>query len=93
MNSNNSGAKGYNADVYQNMAAYDRLPKLARQALAASDHNWSAKQVEKLHKGRKVVAAYGHDFDFCKASGIAEAIATQDALKHLRDAEAGIVAP
>jgi hypothetical protein len=79
----------YWADVYSNMAAFDRLPKAVRQALANSDHNWSARQaLVELKRPRKRRKA-----QCMNATALAEFIRQSDKAKHERDAAAGIVAP
>jgi hypothetical protein len=76
-----------------NMEAFDKLPEALRQALASSDHNWSARQVKRLRSAKTVKQAFGHMFDFSSARGAIEAILTRDVLKHRRDASDGLVCP
>jgi hypothetical protein len=69
---------------FDNMDAFDRLPKAVREALRNADHNWSAAQVYHEHKRRKVPAMR-------TAASIAAFIREQDAAKHHTDAERGLV--
>lgn len=75
----------YPADRAENMAAFDKLPRALRQALAESDHNWSAAC---LLRARRAKHPAVH-----KLADAAAFIKTQDAAKHAADAAAGRVAP
>ena len=88
-NSNNRGHDGYHASLESNMAAYDQLPKAVRQALQASDHNWSARQC--LIELRRPKSRRRHQF--ANARTAAGFILEQDHRKHVQDAESGMVAP
>jgi len=82
--SNNTGV-GYSADVFENMRAFDKLPKLARQALCSSDHNWSAAQCLKMYRKR--------DARMKSATAIAATIKEHDKRQHEKDVRAGLVCP
>jgi Family of unknown function (DUF6525) len=56
MSSNTDGTT-YRAGLASNMSAFDQLPKLLRQALAQSDHNWSARQILRWLRGKKATTA------------------------------------
>jgi hypothetical protein len=72
-----------------NMEAFDKLPRVLRQALANSDHNWSAAQaLAELRKPKAKRRA-----QCASASIFAAEITAMDARKHARDAQEGIVAP
>lgn len=67
-----------------NMEAFDLLPKAVRQALANSDHNWSAAQLYFEHKRRKRPE--------CRTAAACVAFLTdQDKRKHEADADRGLV--
>lgn len=69
------------------MEAFDRLPKALRQALAHSEHNWSANQcLIELRKPKAKRRA-----EFASTEKAVAFISAQDARKHVRDAEAGLV--
>jgi hypothetical protein len=69
------------------MDDYDKLPKVLRQALANSDHNWSGGQC--LTELRKPKAKRREQF--ATAERAAQFIAEADAKKHAVDASRGIV--
>jgi len=69
------------------MDAFDRLPREAREALAAADHNWSAAQAYRVHKSRN----HPHHYKVRTGKDIAAFIREQDIAQHNRDAAAGIV--
>ncbi len=72
-----------------NMGAFDKLPKALRQALASADHNWSAGQLfTEYRKPRAKRRPMLRD-----AATAAAFIKQQDAEKHARDAERGMVCP
>lgn len=96
--SNNHAGSGYisrtakgNSEsmLHINMDAFDKLPKVMREALANSHHNWSAAQARaELRKPKAKRRA-----QCANAARFASEIAAMDARKHVRDAQDGIVAP
>lgn len=86
---NGLGQRGYDADVGENMAAYDRLPRHLRDTLKYSDHNWSAAQCQ-------VVLRMPADKRPARAKTprlLAAAIIENDMKRHAADAAEGKVCP
>src|SRR5262245_32380841 len=80
----------HNTMLHKNMDAFDQLPKALREALANSDHNWSASQA--LSALRKPKAKrIGRPYE--NAQTLAAYITTKDKAKHDADAAAGLVCP
>jgi hypothetical protein len=65
-------------DVFDNMSAFDKLPRALREALANADHNWSAAQ---LYRERRKPKAKRHAQLATNESTLAFLI-EQDARKH-----------
>lgn len=76
-----------------NMGAFDKLPKALRQALANSDHNWSAHMVRECRRKKRVVTHNGYRFSFETTADAVQALRYQDEMKHRKDAADGWVCP
>ena len=73
--------------VIGRMSDFDKLPKVVREALRNSDHNWSGTSCLEVLRKRKVNRPPGAN----SPKALAEFIRNQDRIVHKRDAKRGIV--
>lgn len=72
----------YHTTPENNLAAFDRLPRSVRAALANADFSWAAAPIRTSFERGRMTAAE-----------IVKAIRKWDTDKHKRDVKRGIVAP
>ena len=85
MTGNSNTADGFGGTTPASMAAFDRLPKALRRALADADHNWSGEQLYKARRAKR------HQDQIGTITQAVAFIRAQDARKHNADADAGLV--
>lgn len=69
------------------MAAFDKLPKALRVALANADHNWSGEQLNSVRRRR----SHPHHYRVATIPLAVAFLKSQDVKKHNADAAAGLV--
>jgi hypothetical protein len=83
MSSNNTGrGRGVRADHW---AAFDKLPRSFREAIANADHLWASSTI--LARHRRAMVGYRSPQEF------AETIKAWDKIEHQRAVKRGLVCP